>query len=100
VIIAQAVFELVGPQRAVQIFGVRLVGVNAETGRKLLLSLLAIAVISLLAGGLQAIIRYILRGDARVHTRFWWRQPPVSTPRMRSAGSAWLRIRNSASSRV
>ncbi len=27
-------------------------------------------------------------------------QPPVSTPRMRSGVSAWLRIRNSASSRV
>ncbi len=55
--LAQAAFELVGPQRAVQFFGVRLVGVNAETGRKLLLSLLAIAVVTLLARGLQALIR-------------------------------------------
>ena len=72
--LVQEVFELVGPQRAVQIFGVRLVGVNAETGRKLLLSLLAIAVVTLLARGLQALIRYVLRGEGRVHTRFWWRQ--------------------------
>lgn len=29
-----------------------------------------------------------------------WGQPPVSTATMRSAGRAWLRVRNSQSSRV
>ena len=32
-------FQLVGPQRTVQFFGIRLVGVNAENGKKLFTSL-------------------------------------------------------------
>jgi hypothetical protein len=39
--------ELVGPERALQIFGVKLVGVTAETGRKILLSVLAVLAIAL-----------------------------------------------------
>jgi small-conductance mechanosensitive channel len=70
----QAVIELVGPNRAVQIFGVKLVGVTAETGRKVLLSLAVVALLALLARGLQRLLRAMLPGDARVHTRFWARQ--------------------------
>ncbi|HEX6104663.1 MAG TPA: mechanosensitive ion channel domain-containing protein [Gemmatimonadales bacterium] len=70
----QSVVELVGPEGALQIFGVKLVGVTLETGRKVLLSLAAIAVLSLVARGVQALVRRMLPGEARVHARFWWRQ--------------------------
>ncbi|MFL5507676.1 MAG: mechanosensitive ion channel family protein [Gemmatimonadales bacterium] len=66
--------ELVGPERAVELFGIRLVGLNAITGRKVLLSVVAIAVLMLLARGLRALIRRLLQGDRFVAARFWWRQ--------------------------
>jgi small-conductance mechanosensitive channel len=66
--------ELVGPERAVQLFGIRLVGLNAITGRKILLSIIAIAVVMLLARALGALARRVLRGDRYVAVRFWWRQ--------------------------
>ena len=70
----QAVVELVGPNRAVQIFGVKLVGVTAATGRKVLLSVAILLVIALVVRGLQALVRVSLPGESRVHGRFWWRQ--------------------------
>ena len=70
----QSAFELVGPNRAVQIFGIKLVGVTAENGRKLLLSLLVILMLTLLVRGLQRLVRAALPGEDRVHSRFWWRQ--------------------------
>ncbi len=41
------VIQLVGPQRVVQLFGVKLVGVNAENGKKLLFSLVFVAFVVL-----------------------------------------------------
>lgn len=70
----QSVIELVGPNQAVQIFGVKLVGVTAATGRKVLLSLATVLLLALIARGLQALVQSLLRGEARVHSRFWWRQ--------------------------
>jgi small-conductance mechanosensitive channel len=70
----QAAFELVGPHRAVQLFGVKLVGVTAENGRKLLLSLVVILVLSLIIRGLERLARAALPGERHVHSRFWWRQ--------------------------
>ncbi len=43
------VFQLVGPHQVVQLFGVKLVGVNAENGKKLLFSLIFISIILLVA---------------------------------------------------
>ena len=82
----QAVVELVGPNQAVQIFGVKLVGVTAATGRKVLLSLTVILVLSLLARAAQALVRTALPGESRVHSRFWWRQ----TIRLIAAGAGLL----------
>lgn len=70
----QAAFELVGPNRAVQIFGVKLVGVTAENGRKLLISLAVVLLLSLLVRGLERLSRAALPGQRHVHSRFWWRQ--------------------------
>jgi small-conductance mechanosensitive channel len=70
----QAAVTLVGPERAVRIFGVTLVGVTAETGRKVLLSAAAILALGLLARGVEALVRVAVPGDAHVQTRFYWRQ--------------------------
>ena len=70
----QELVRLVGPSQALEVFGVRLVGVTAETGRKLLLSIAALAFLALLGRGLQALLRAALPGEARVHVRFVGRQ--------------------------
>jgi small-conductance mechanosensitive channel len=82
----QSIVELVGPNQAVQIFGVKLVGVTAATGRKVLLSLAVVLVLSLAARGAQALIRAALPGESRVQGRFWWRQ----TIRLVAAGVGLL----------
>jgi small-conductance mechanosensitive channel len=68
------VLELVGPQRAVQLFGVRLMGVNADNGKKLLFTAAWVAVVVALA---WAGNRLVLLGTTRgVSDRaaFWGRQ--------------------------
>jgi len=70
----QSAVTLVGPERAVRIFGVTLVGVTAETGRKVLLSIAAVLVLGVLARGIEALVRLALPGDRHVQTRFYWRQ--------------------------
>jgi small-conductance mechanosensitive channel len=68
-----ALVRLVGPHDAVEIFGVRLVGVDAHNGRKLLFSIGLIVVAILLRWGLNALARLLLD---RVSERagFWVRQ--------------------------
>ena len=53
------VFRLVGPSRAVEILGVKLVGVNAENGKKLLFTLVFIFFILLLGRLLQSATRVL-----------------------------------------
>lgn len=67
------IVQLVGPERAVQIFGVKLVGLNAETGRKILISILFLFVVWLLGRLLKQIFKPRDRGK---HERraFWIRQ--------------------------
>ncbi|MDQ6621843.1 MAG: mechanosensitive ion channel family protein, partial [Pseudomonadota bacterium] len=59
-----------------EIFGVNWVGVNAESGRKLVLSLLFIGGVLLVSGVLRALAGLTLkRADyATVQTKFWTRQ--------------------------
>jgi len=66
--------SLVGPNRAVQILGVKLVGVNAENGKQLLFSLAFIALTLLLGRAMRAFTGSILRGRDDVRSRFWARQ--------------------------
>ena len=56
--------------------GIDWVGVNAENGRKLLLSLAFIVVILLASSALRALVGLLLRktDHASVQTRFWMRQ--------------------------
>lgn len=82
----QSAVELVGSNRALQIFGIKLVGVTAENGRKLLLSLAVVFALTLVVKGLDRLVRSALPGDRHVHTRFWWRQ----TVRLGSAGFGLL----------
>lgn len=67
-------FRLVGPNRAVEILGVKLVGVNAENGKKLLFTLVFIALVILLGRVLQAATRALLRGRSEANVQFWARQ--------------------------
>ena len=65
---------LAGPTRAVQLFGVRLVGVNAENGRKLLFS---IVFILLMIGASQCVswlLRKLLPSRDSVRLTFWSQQ--------------------------
>lgn len=64
----------IGPGGNLVVFGVPLIGVHADTGRKLLLSLLAVAVVWGLKRLLRAAARTLLRGRTDVQARFWSRQ--------------------------
>lgn len=46
----QEVIEVAGPRRAVEILGVELVGVNAENGRKVVLTIVFVLLVLLLGG--------------------------------------------------
>lgn len=70
----ESMFRLVGPNRAVEILGVKLVGVNAENGKKLLFTLAFILLVVLLGRVLQAATRLLLRGRDDPHVQFWARQ--------------------------
>lgn len=63
-----------GSNRSLQLFGVRLVGINAETGKKLLFTLIIIVTLLLLRWGLRAVAKRLLRGDRLERARFWARQ--------------------------
>jgi len=66
--------RLVGPNQAVELFGVRLVGVTAENGKKLLLTLALLAVLFLLGRLLRGLMAVALRGRQNIRTVFWARQ--------------------------
>ena len=57
-----------------EVFGIRLVGINAENGQKLLLTLAAFAAIVLLRRGGHALAGAILLSRADEQARFWTRQ--------------------------
>lgn len=65
--------QLIGPNGEVQIFGVKLVGMNAANGRKLLFSIAFIAVVWLLAWGLGYLAGLIV-GQRSRRAGFWARQ--------------------------
>jgi len=65
--------EFVGPNRAVQIFGVKLVGINAENGTKLLFSVVFVLCVLAAARFLHFVLLGVLR-SRQYRTRFWARQ--------------------------
>jgi small-conductance mechanosensitive channel len=67
-------FQLVGPEQAVEVFGVRLVGLTPDTGRKLLLTLAAAILVWVLGYVLRSLLKLVLRGRDDLQARFWSRQ--------------------------
>jgi small-conductance mechanosensitive channel len=67
-------FHLIGPNQTVQILGVRLVGVNAENGRKLVITLLFLAIVWLASSGLRLLTRPLTGDRAGKRIQFWTRQ--------------------------
>jgi small-conductance mechanosensitive channel len=68
-------FQLVGPHGAVQILGVKLVGANAENGRKLLFSIIFIVLVILLGRLVRWLANRLLSGGRHTErVRFWTRQ--------------------------
>jgi len=58
----------------VEIFGIRLVGVNSENGQKVLLTIIFIFIILLLRRGANILVFRFLRGNRYERVRFWTRQ--------------------------
>lgn len=69
----QALFD-VGPAGNLVVFGIPLIGANAETGRKLLLSIVAVLVVMVAKRLLRMAVQAALRGRTDVRARFWTRQ--------------------------
>ncbi len=67
------VVQFVGPKGVVQLFGVKLVGINAENGKKLLFSLIFLLIVVYLGRALRWVA---LRGasESSAQTAFWARQ--------------------------
>jgi small-conductance mechanosensitive channel len=63
-----------GPGQSLEVFGIRLVGITEESGRKLLLTLAVLAVLYLIGKLLERITRTGFSSEENAHTRFWWRQ--------------------------
>jgi small-conductance mechanosensitive channel len=65
--------KLVGPERNLQIFGIRLLGVDAHNGHKLLLTIVFFMLLWLISKALKALARAI-GGSAGKSGAFWTRQ--------------------------
>lgn len=65
---------LEGPQRALTLFGIRLVGFDAVTLRKLAITVAFLIALTLIASALRAVARLATRGESRRHARFFWQQ--------------------------
>ncbi len=68
------VIQLVGPHQVVQLFGVKLVGVNAENGKKLLFSLIFVLFITLLGRILRWLAHRRTWDKASKRVAFWTHQ--------------------------
>lgn len=70
----ESVIRLVGPNRAVELLGVKLVGINPETGRKLAFSLAFIFATMLVTKLIRLLLMRALRDRASDRALFWTRQ--------------------------
>lgn len=68
------IVRLTGPNRAVEILGVKLVGVNADNGKKLLFSIAFILLVLLLSAAIKRLARTVLRRRRDLRIEFWSRQ--------------------------
>jgi small-conductance mechanosensitive channel len=69
-----AIFDLVGPNRAVSVFGVKLVGFTAENSRKFLLTISFLFILLVFLRILKNISHRIARNRKDVQTLFWSNQ--------------------------
>ncbi len=65
--------QLVDSAQNLQIFGVKLLGVNAHNGRKLLMTLIVFLSLYVISRGLSA-VSHLAAGKAQKRTAFWTRQ--------------------------
>jgi small-conductance mechanosensitive channel len=68
------VIQLVGPHQVVQLFGVKLVGVNAENGKKLLFSVVFVAAVMLAGRFLRWLAQRKTWSKSEKRVAFWTRQ--------------------------
>lgn len=68
------IFDIVGPTKAVSIFGVKLVGFTAENGRKALLTLSLFVLFLLFGKLLRVLIRSATRHSKDARSQFWSNQ--------------------------
>ena len=68
------IFKLVGPNKAVSIFNVKLVGFTAENGKKLLLTIVFLLLLWALLRFFKSISHRIARNRNHVQTLFWSNQ--------------------------
>lgn len=66
--------ELVGPNQALAIFGVKLVGANAENAKKLLFTVVFVCLCLLLVKGLRLVSRRLFHRGSDRRVEFWARQ--------------------------
>lgn len=68
------IFQLVGPTHVVELFGVKLVGINAVTGKKLLFSIVFLAIAYFLGSALRWLARRGETDHRGKRVAFWTRQ--------------------------
>ena len=66
--------QFVDSTGTLELFGVRLVGINAENGRKLLLTIIFLAAVWLLGSALRLLARAFVRGHTGKRIEFWTKQ--------------------------
>lgn len=66
--------DVQGTERALYLFDTRLVGMNADNGKKLLFTLALIALVLLIGWALRAAIRIVFRDGRNERAAFWARQ--------------------------
>jgi small-conductance mechanosensitive channel len=66
--------RLVGENRAVEFLGIKLVGFNAENGKKLLFTIAFVVLVILLARALHILAHRLLRDSGNERIEFWTRQ--------------------------
>ena len=67
-------FQLIGPNETVQVLGVPLVGVNAENGRKLVITIVFLSLLWLFSRGLRLLTRPLTGDRTSRRVQFWTRQ--------------------------
>ncbi|HYX37103.1 MAG TPA: mechanosensitive ion channel domain-containing protein [Oligoflexus sp.] len=67
-------FFMIGPLGTLHVFGIKLVGLNADNGGKLLITFIFICLALILAQALRALTRWTLRSHKNVKVEFWTRQ--------------------------